>query len=114
MLSENHNANKTDNFCNTEGAENVIKESITGEASKSYSLNNSNYGQFCFNRLPCGICTRTNQMCPFAGNSNMEITPTCDPIQTPVNPITNPQVWYNICTTDSSRNNQTTHIEAKN
>ena len=41
-------------------------------------------------------------MCPLAGNSYAEITPTCDPIQTPVNPITNPQVWYNVCTTDSS------------
>jgi len=29
----------------------------------------------CFNRLPCGICTRTNEMCPFVSNSvNYKIT----------------------------------------
>ena len=108
---KNENTNKSDNFCNTAGASNTVKEPITGKESKNYSLNNSNYSQFCFNRLPCGICTRTNQMCPFAGNSNMEIIPTCEPLQIPVNPITNPQVWYNSCTIHSDSN---VNIEARN
>ena len=102
--SKNENMNKSDNFCNTAGASNMVKEQITNEVSKSYSLNNSNYSQFCFNRLPCGICMRTNQMCPFAGNSNVEITPTCEPLQTPVNSITNPQVWYKSSTDLNSIN----------
>ena len=33
-----------------------------------------NYGECCFNRLPCGICTRTNTMCPLA--NGVTITPT--------------------------------------
>ena len=39
----------------------------TGTDGKSYTTNypfENNYGEYCFNRLPCGICTRTNQMCP--------------------------------------------------
>ena len=28
----------------------------------------NNYSQYCFNRLPCGICTITQQMCPLVGN----------------------------------------------
>lgn len=112
MSNDYSNTAKTA-FCNTEGAYNVVGDTITGEESKNYTLNN--YNQYCFNRLPCGVCTRTNQMCPFAGNSNnTEITPTCDPIKTPVNPITNPQVWYTTCTTDSSRNDPNINIEAKN
>lgn len=30
--------------------------------------------QNCFNRLPCGICTRTNEMCPFSCQGNYGIT----------------------------------------
>ena len=36
----------------------------------------TNYDQFCFYRLPCGICTRTNAYCPLAGNTI--VTPTWD------------------------------------
>ena len=25
-----------------------------------------NYGEYCGYRLPCGICTRTNQICPLS------------------------------------------------
>lgn len=32
-----------------------------------------NYSQYCLYRLPCGICTRTNSVCPLSGNST--ITP---------------------------------------
>lgn len=43
------------------------------------------YDQYCFNRLPCGICQRTNQICPLAGNSNFgNIEITCN-TDTPVN-----------------------------
>lgn len=31
------------------------------------------YGQYCWFRLPCGICTRTNQHCPVRGGT-VEIT----------------------------------------
>lgn len=27
----------------------------------------------CFNRLPCGICTRTNAMCPFYAGQNTKV-----------------------------------------
>ena len=27
-----------------------------------------NYTNYCFNRLPCGICTITQKMCPLVGN----------------------------------------------
>lgn len=38
-----------------------------------------NYYEYCWYRLPCGICTRTNEFCPFSGNS-IHVdwnTPTC-------------------------------------
>ena len=109
-MNDYSNAAKQGVFCNTEGAESAVKQPMTaGSSNETFNFNN--YNQCCFNRLPCGICTRTNQMCPFAGNGNMGIPHTCDPIQTPVNPITNPQVWYNMCTTHSVPNN---NIEAKN
>ena len=28
----------------------------------------NNYSQYCFNRLPCGICTITQHLCPLVGN----------------------------------------------
>ena len=54
---------------------NTQKESMTtgtNGTSYTYTTNyplENNYGQYCFNRLPCGICTRTNQMCPLVSNS---------------------------------------------
>lgn len=27
-----------------------------------------NYAEFCFNRLPCGLCKLTNQFCPLVNN----------------------------------------------
>lgn len=93
MEKEYTNTNKTDNFCNTDGA--------FQSESKTYSCG-SDYSQYCFNRLPCGICTRTGGMCPLGG-SNMPLTPTCDPMQTPTtNPITNPQVWCGVNETHST------------
>lgn len=32
-----------------------------------------NYSQYCLYRLPCGICTRTNSVCPLSCNGT--ITP---------------------------------------
>lgn len=32
-----------------------------------------NYHEYCWYRLPCGICTRTNEFCPLSGNS--KVTP---------------------------------------
>ena len=40
----------------------------TGTVSSSYS-----YQQYCGFRLPCGICTRTNSVCPINGYT---VTPT--------------------------------------
>ena len=79
----------------------MVKDTITGEGSKNYSFNN--YNQYCLHRLPCGICTRTNQMCPIVGNRYADTTP-----------ITNPQDWYNYCTTDSSRNDPNITLRSKN
>ena len=111
MSNEYTNKAKPNSLCNAEGAKNEVRQTKTaGSSNETFNFNN--YGQYCFNRLPCGICTRTNQMCPFAGNSNTE--PTCDPLRTPVNPMTNPQVWYNMCTTDSSRNDSNVTATAKN
>lgn len=89
MEKEYTNANKTDNFCNTNGA--------FQSESKTYSLG-SDYSQYCPHRLPCGICDKTNKFCPLGGSNigDIPIIPTCDPTQTPINPITNPQVWYNV------------------
>lgn len=54
-----------------EGGKTMTEPSITGPESGK-SINTScyyqNYGQYCFNRLPCGICTRTNSYCPLGGN----------------------------------------------
>ena len=91
---ENKNMNKSDNFCNTNGA--------FQSESKTYSYG-SDYSQYCPHRLPCGICGRTNSFCPLGG-SNLPLTPTCDPIQTPPNPITNPQVWYGVNEVHSTDN----------
>ena len=35
-----------------------------------------NYQQYCSFRLPCGVCTRTNSMCPLCGGV---ISPTWGP-----------------------------------
>ena len=62
------------------------------ETGKSTNLT---YGQYCGHRLPCGICSRTNSMCPLAGSESYpSIIPTCNPPLTPINPITNPPAWY--------------------
>lgn len=96
MSNEYTNKAKPNSFCNADGAENVVRQPETaGSSNETFNFNN--YGQYCFNRLPCGVCTRTNQMCPFSGNSN-----------------TDPQVWYNMCTTDSSRNYSNVIATAKN
>lgn len=50
----------------------TTEPTITGPESGK-TINTScyipNYGQYCFNRMPCGICTRTNMMCPLGGNA---------------------------------------------
>lgn len=43
----------------------------TTTAGMSYTVNP---GQYCWERLPCGICIRTNQMCPIAGGNYPIIT----------------------------------------
>lgn len=35
-----------------------------------------NYSSYCIYRLPCGICTRTNSICPLSGGT---ITPSWAP-----------------------------------
>lgn len=42
--------------------------------TNSYTLSN-NYSSSCYYRLPCGICTRTNSMCPLYPQT---ITVTCN------------------------------------
>ena len=32
------------------------------------------YTEYCWERLPCGLCQRTNAPCPYAGNQQTEIT----------------------------------------
>ena len=46
-------------------------------AANTTSTTTTGYGyqQYCYNRLPCGICTRTNSMCPL--NTNINVTWTC-------------------------------------
>ena len=46
---------------------NVVKQSVTGANTSCYGT--GGFGQYCFNRLPCGICMRTNSMCPIGGNA---------------------------------------------
>lgn len=35
--------------------------------------NETNYGQYCFNRLPCGLCRLTDKMCPLQTNDTNRI-----------------------------------------
>ena len=39
--------------------------------ASSTSTSTTTYGNYCWYRLPCGICTRTNSTCPLAGNNPM-------------------------------------------
>lgn len=32
--------------------------------------NETNHWQYCFNRLPCGLCRLTDKMCPIQSNSD--------------------------------------------
>ena len=34
----------------------------------------ADYTNYCWLRLPCGICERTNSMCPLVGNARIEPT----------------------------------------
>lgn len=56
----------------------------TTSTSKTYTISGStigsigdfpNYSQYCFYRLPCGICTRTNEFCPFNCNGQGTVAP---------------------------------------
>ena len=38
-----------------------------------------NYSQYCFYRLPCGICTRTNEFCPLNCNGKGTAMPSWFP-----------------------------------
>ena len=40
------------------------------------SWEQQNYGQYCFNRLPCGYCRLLNAPCPMQSNQ-VNITWTC-------------------------------------
>ena len=33
-----------------------------------------NYNEYCFNRLPCGLCRLTDKMCPVVSNGTPTIT----------------------------------------
>ena len=43
--------------------------------TNSYTLGTNSYASNCYYRLPCGICTRTNSMCPLYPQT---ITVTCN------------------------------------
>ena len=53
-----------------------------------------NYSQSCWYRLPCGICTRTNQVCPVVGMVHVDF-----------NEIT--------CQTEDGSNNASTGFSSK-
>lgn len=58
-----------ENQINTQNENTAI---CSGGKSYTYSYPEglgNDYSQYCFSRLPCGICTRTNQMCPLVSNS---------------------------------------------
>ena len=43
--------------------------------NKTDFVDASNYSKFCWHRLPCGICTKTNSMCPLSKvQAGLEIT----------------------------------------
>lgn len=48
----------------------TVNTTTTGTPGYSYS-------NYCFNRLPCGYCTRLDRPCPMQGNTF--VTPTWDP-----------------------------------
>lgn len=52
-----------------------MEENYTVNSGKFDTTGLINYNNnYCFNRLPCGICTRTNSFCPLGGQYN--VTPT--------------------------------------
>lgn len=45
-------------------------ESFTVNSDKFDTTGTVNYNyNYCFHRLPCGVCTRTNSICPMNGLS---------------------------------------------
>ena len=55
------------------GENDLQKVEACTSTSSTYTIPNStigdlNYSQYCLYRLPCGICTRTNSICPLSGN----------------------------------------------
>ena len=49
----------------------VTNPEVTGPSVNTSCYGTGGFWQYCFNRLPCGICTRTNMMCPMGpSNSN--------------------------------------------
>lgn len=45
-------------------------------------LNNQMYEEYCYNRLPCGICRLTNSQCPKCAGTNINWSNGTDDITT--------------------------------
>ena len=39
------------------------------EPGTNIPLTDISYGQYCFSRLPCSVCMKTNQLCPLVSNA---------------------------------------------
>ena len=48
----------------------INSNEVNGTTTTAVPSSCTTYGNYCWNRLPCGICTRTNQICPLGGNLN--------------------------------------------
>ena len=81
-------------------------------SSSSYTANTGSYylTDYCYNRLPCGYCTRLDRPCPMVGNVTYQKTtyPGYDPdwwkkVTCDIN--TAPKVTYNNVTTTMEGNN---------
>ena len=58
-----------------EYAPNYDEKSNAWDATDSGDV--ANYSKFCWHRLPCGICTKTNSMCPLFNGQAEEVKITC-------------------------------------
>lgn len=96
-----------------------MKEIITGESS-SKTINQigdfgENYAQYCFDRLPCGICRKTGEMCPLRSNNwnNQGTNPSYPIYQYMTTPNLTDPIPCDISTAISSKDNQN-NITAQN
>lgn len=56
----------------------MVYTSTTTTSGTNVTNAEPNYHEYCWYRLPCGICTRTNSMCPL-GKAEISWEVTCDP-----------------------------------